>query len=54
MIVYFPKAGVVTVNGYSVTQSQELEGLNGKTALHRPLGNKLFTVATEKFARLFL
>jgi len=54
VIVYFPKAGVVTINGYSVTRSQELEGLDGKTAFHRPLGNKLFTVATEKIATLFL
>ncbi len=53
-IAYFPRAGVVTINGYSVTRSQELEGLNGNTAFHRPLGNKLFTVATEKIATLFL
>ena len=53
-IAYFPKAGIVTINGYSVTRSQQFEDLNGKTVFHRPLGNKLFTVATEKIATLFL
>lgn len=54
VIAYFPKAGVVTVNGYSVTRSQEFEDLNGKTVFHRPLGSKLYTVATDKIAPLFL
>ena len=54
VIAYFPKAGVVTVNGYSVTRSQEFEDLSGKTVFHRPLGNKVFAVATEKIATLFL
>jgi len=53
-IAYFPRAGVVTINGYSVTRSQEIESLGGKTVFHRPLGNKVFTVATEKIATLFL
>ena len=53
-IVYFPRAGVVTINGYSVARSQESKSLDGKTVFHRPLGNKVFTVATEKISTLFL
>ncbi len=52
-IVYFPVEGVVTINGYSVTRSQEIEGLDGNTVFHRALGSKVITVATEKIATLF-
>ena len=54
LIAYFPNAGVVTINGYAVTRSQEIEGLDGNIVFHRPLGNKVFAVATEKIATLHL
>ena len=54
VIAYFPNAGVVTINGYAVTRSQEIEGLDGNTVFHRPLGSMVFTVATEIIATLFL
>ena len=46
LIAYFPKAGVVTINGYSVTRSPELEDRASQGVFRRPLGNKLFTVDT--------
>ena len=54
VFAYFPRSGVVTINGYSITRSQEIEGLDRNTVFHRPLGSKVFTVATEKIATLFL
>ena len=53
-IVHFLNSGVVTINGYSVTRSPKLEDSAGQAVFHRALGDKLFTVASDKFGRLFL
>ena len=53
LIVYFPKAGVVTINGYTVTRSQKLWDLYEKAVFHRPLSDKPFTVATTSLTNLF-
>jgi hypothetical protein len=53
-IVYFIKSGVVTINGFTVTRSPKLEDSVGQAVFHRDLGDKLFTVETDKFGRLFL
>ncbi len=44
LIAYFPEAGVVTVNGSSVTRSPELEDRASQAVFLRPLDNKLFTI----------
>ena len=54
LIAYFPNSGVVTVNGYSVTRSPELEDRASQAVFLRPLGKKLFTVDTAVLSRLFL
>ncbi len=41
-IAYFPRAGVVTINGYSVSRSQEFDDLSGKAVLFRPLDEDFF------------
>ncbi len=54
LITYFPNAGVVTVNGYSVTRSPALEDKASQAVFHRPLGNKVFTLDTAILSRLLL
>ena len=54
LFAYFPEAGVITVNGFSVTRSPELEARASQAVFHRPLGNKRFTVDTAILSRLFL
>ena len=52
-IACFPRAGVVTINGYSVTRSQEFDDLDGKAVFSRPPGDKLFTVGIESVSELY-
>ena len=54
LIAYFPMPGMVTVNGYAVSRSPELEDRASQAVFLRPLGNKLFTVETAILSRLFL
>lgn len=54
LIAYFPNSGVVTVNGFSVIRSPELEDRASRAVFLRPLGKKLFTVETAILSRLFL
>jgi len=54
LFAYFPEAGVITVNGFSVTRSPELEDKASHAVFHRPLGNKRFTVDTAILSRLLL
>ncbi len=53
LIVYFPRSGVVTINGYTVSRSQKLQDLYEKAVFHRPLSNKPFSVATTSLTNLF-
>ncbi len=53
-IVYFLSSGVITINGYSVTRSPKLEDSASQAVFQRALGDKQFTVASDKFGRLFL
>ncbi len=55
LIVYFPRAGVVTINGYSVTRSPELEDSEGvQSMFHRGIGNKLYTVSIDSLTQLYV
>ncbi len=53
MITFFPRAGVVTINGYSVNRSQKFEDLDKKAVFLRMLDDKLFTVSTDIPGELF-
>ena len=53
MITFFPKAGVVTINGYSVKRSQKLEDMDEKAVFLRSLDDKIFTVSTDSLSELF-
>ncbi len=54
LFAYFPEAGVITVNGFSVTRSPELEDRASQAVFRRPLYDKLITVETANLSRLFL
>ena len=55
LIVYFPRAGVVTINGYSVTRSPELEDSEGvQSMFHRGIGNKLYSVSIDSLTQLYV
>ena len=53
MIAFFPRAGVVTINGYSVNRSQKFEDLDENAVFLRTLDDKLFTVSTDSLGELF-
>lgn len=53
MITFFPSAGVVTINGYSVNRSQKLEDMDEKAVFLRSLDDKIFTVSTDSLSELF-
>ncbi len=53
LIVYFPRVGVVTINGYTVSRSQKLRDLYERALFYRPLSDKPFTVATTSLTNLF-
>jgi len=53
MITFFPRAGVVTINGYSVNRSQKFEDIDEKAVFLRTLDDKLFTVSTNSLGELF-
>ena len=53
MIAFFPRAGVVTINGYSVNRSQKSEDLHEKAVFLRSLDDKQFTVSTDTLSELF-
>ena len=53
MITFFPRAGVVTINGYSVNRSQKFEDLDKKAVFLRMLDDKLFTVSPDSLGELF-
>jgi hypothetical protein len=53
LMVYYPDAGVITIDGYLVTRAQDLGDFDGKAVFHRPIGDKLFTVATDSLSELY-
>ena len=52
-ITFFPRAGVVTINGYSVNRSQRSEDLDDRAVFLRSLDDKQFTVSTDSLSELF-
>ena len=53
LIVYYPRADVVTINGYAVTRSDEFAEALGKAVFHRTPTGKPFTVATDSLSELY-
>ena len=53
LIVYHPKADVVTINGYAVTRSDESAESLVKAIFHRTPTDKPFTVATTSLGELY-
>lgn len=54
LIAYFPEAGVVTINTYSVTRSPEHEDKDGQAVFHRAMDQKLFTVDMNTLTKLYI
>ena len=52
LIVYYPKPGVFTINGYWVTRSIRLEDMGLKTMFLQSLGSKVYTVGTFSLTQL--
>ena len=53
-VAYFPVAGVITINGDSVTRAQGDEGMDGQTVFLRRIDKKLFTIDTLSLSKLFI
>ena len=51
-MVYYAKAGEVTINGYTVTRSLARGGA-GQAVFYRALDNRLFTVTTDSLFELY-
>ena len=52
MIVFYPKAGKVIINGDTVVLSQGFSRREGESVFHQALGGKKFTVTTDIIAWL--
>ena len=52
-IIYFPVEGLVSINGYAVTRSDEFQEALGMAVFHRTPTDKPFTVATESLSELY-
>jgi len=53
LLVYFPKAGAITINGSSVTRIPGLTGRAGQSVFHQAPGDREYIVATDVIARLY-
>ncbi len=53
LVAFFPEAGVVTINGWSVTRTPEHEDKDGQAVFHRAMDNKLFTVDMNSLRKLY-
>jgi len=46
MVVFYPKAGKVMINGDTVVLSQAFSGREGESVFHQVLGGKKYTVTS--------
>jgi len=53
MIVYYPKAGEITINGDAVIRSQGFSDWEGESVFQQALGNKQYTIATDVLTKLY-
>jgi hypothetical protein len=47
MVVFYPRAGKVIINGDTVVPSQALSGREGESVFQQNLGGKKYTVTTD-------
>ena len=52
MVIFYPKAGKVIINGDTVVLSQAFLGRAGESVFHQALGAKKYTVATDTIISL--
>ena len=53
LVAYFPVAGIVTINGFSVTRAQAHDDIDSQAIYLRRTDNKLFTVDTLSLTKLY-
>jgi len=52
MVVFYPRAGKIKINGDTVVPSQAFSGRVGESVFHQALGAKKYTIATDIIAKL--
>jgi hypothetical protein len=52
MVVFYPKAGKITINGDTVVLSQAFSGREGESVFNQILGIKKYTVSTDSYTQL--
>ena len=52
MVIFYPKAGKVIINGDTVVLSQAFSGRKGESVFHQALGAKKYTVTTDIITKL--
>ena len=52
MVIFYPKAGKVIINGDTVVQSQAFSGREGESVFHQALGAKKYTITTDIITKL--
>ena len=53
-VAYFPVAGVITINGNSVTPAEGDQGMDEQSIFLRRIDKKLFTIDTMSLSKLFI
>lgn len=53
MLVYYPKAGEITINGDAVIRSQGFSDWEGESVFHQAFGSKQYTIATDVLTKLY-
>ncbi len=52
MVIFYPMAGKVIINGDTVVHSQAFSDREGESVFHQVLGGKNYTVATDVITSL--
>jgi len=52
MVIFYPKAGKLIINGDMVVLSQAFSGREGESVFHQALAAKKYTVATDIITKL--
>lgn len=52
MVIFYPKAGLMIINGDTVVLSQAFSGREGESVFHQVLGAKKYTVTTDIITKL--
>ena len=52
MVIFYPKAGKLIINGDTVVLSQAFSGREGESVFHQSLVAKKYTIATDIITKL--